>query len=428
MMPFLAHENNKDVINIVQEELYAFKKVLHYLQESSVKSALHLFLKRISSRSIDDVRGGKITVMGLLETRMVSFEGVVIVDFNEGFVPRRSEKDLYLNSKVRQRSKLPTLNDRESLQKLYYYNLMRRAKSVSISYVEDTQHIPSRFLKELGIATSTWRDDESYSNVLFEKHTPRLHVNLAIEAQYDFKSEALSASKLKTFLTCKRAFYHQYIQKLRPHKIEKDLPDEHEIGVIIHEVLKEVYLRQNRYEDADALKRDITHHFEKKISDNVLHEYQLRLWLRHLEPFIANEIGRFKQGYEVAYCEKHFQKSYRNLMLQGVVDRVDRNGDMTEILDYKSGSLTLYSKSAIEKATDFQLEFYYLLVDGSSKSVAFYDLKECRIVEEEFLELKLEKLNMIFDELAATEYFSFDMTDDRSACRFCHYVHLCQRG
>ena len=50
---------------------------------------------------MDDVRGGKVTVMGVLETRGVRFEAVVIVDFNEGVVPATSSKDQFLNSQVR---------------------------------------------------------------------------------------------------------------------------------------------------------------------------------------------------------------------------------------------------------------------------------------------------------------------------------------
>ena len=53
-----------------------------------------MFLQRLASRTIDDVRGGKITVMGVLETRNISFDGVIIVDFNDNHVPKKSDKDI----------------------------------------------------------------------------------------------------------------------------------------------------------------------------------------------------------------------------------------------------------------------------------------------------------------------------------------------
>ena len=90
-------------------------------------------MQRLSDIRIDDVGGGKVTVMGLLETRGVAFRGVIIVDFNEGYVPRISEKDLFLNSTIREHSGLPTGADRQDLQKHYYYQLIHAAEAVAIS-------------------------------------------------------------------------------------------------------------------------------------------------------------------------------------------------------------------------------------------------------------------------------------------------------
>lgn len=111
-------EDNKDekVNTRIYEKYIHFTTIL--AQESmSQKDWLFLWLKTLSKFTLDDVRGGKITVMGVLETRGVQFKGVVIVDFNEGIVPTSSSKDQFLNASVRAFAKLPTKQDRESLQK-----------------------------------------------------------------------------------------------------------------------------------------------------------------------------------------------------------------------------------------------------------------------------------------------------------------------
>ena len=51
--------------------------------------------------TLDDVRGGKITVRGVLESRGIAYRAVVIVDVNEGIVPVSSSKDRFLNTAVR---------------------------------------------------------------------------------------------------------------------------------------------------------------------------------------------------------------------------------------------------------------------------------------------------------------------------------------
>ena len=137
---------------------------------------------------------------------------------------------------------------------------------------------------------------------------------------------------------------------------------------------------------------------------------------------------RFHSGVEVVHCEQQFHKELHGITLNGIIDRVDRRDGEYEILDYKSGSYKLYSKNALESATDFQLEFYYLLLDATTKSVAFYDLKECKIVPEQFLDEKLSRLDEIIKELSETTHFDFEMSDDMKACTYCPYIHLCQRG
>lgn len=78
------------------------------------------------------VGGGKVTVMGLLESRGLSFDGVVILDFNEDFVPKRSINELFLNNEVRKKAGLISYERRENLQRLYYENLMKNAKNLAL--------------------------------------------------------------------------------------------------------------------------------------------------------------------------------------------------------------------------------------------------------------------------------------------------------
>ena len=137
--------SNKMQIKIFEEELYNFKKILSYMKGMKVKSLITLFLQRLGARSLDDVRGGKITVMGVLETRSVHFEAIIIVDFSDSHVPKRSDKDMFLNTQIRELANLPTMNDRENLQKHYYEMLMSRSKEVSISYVSSAQSNASVF-------------------------------------------------------------------------------------------------------------------------------------------------------------------------------------------------------------------------------------------------------------------------------------------
>ena len=428
LLPFMEKEKNKAVLKIIDEELFYFEKLLGILQGSSFKSALHLFINRLKNRSTDDVRGGKVTVMGVLETRMVAFEGVIVVDFNEGTVPRKSEKDLFLNSSTRIAAGLPGAQEREALQKLYYSSLFMRAREVAISYVDSAESLPSRFLTQLGIATTSMYEEEQWAGILFEQ-TPREKLQeQKIERAYDFTEHALSATGLKSFLTCKRRFYHRYIDGLQEHQIEKDLPQEHEIGTALHEALKKVYEEKSRYSNVQELTKAISAALKESAADTVLDRYLQKIWMQRLEPFIASEIERFKEA-EVLSCEKTLSAEVCGIRLSGQIDRIDRTLEGLEVLDYKSGNYPVYTARTVEKATDFQLEFYYLLAknEGEVKACGYYDLKNGKIIPEELLEKKLELLYGHLHQLRETKVFDFDKTDEIKECRFCPYTHLCGR-
>ncbi len=427
--PFVHVEKNKAVLKIIKEELFYFERLLPILQESSFKSALHLFINRLKNRSIDDVRGGKITVMGVLETRSVTYEGVIVVDFNEGTVPRKSEKDLFLNSSTRIKAGLPGAQDRESLQKLYYNNLFLRASQVAISYVSSADSVPSRFLTQLGIQSTTSYEESQWAGVLFKTHQRHDRQEPKIEHAYDFREHNLSATGLKSFLSCKRRFYHRYIDGLGEHQIEQDLPQEHEIGTALHAALQEVYEKQSRFTDKEALKKAIAQALKKNSADTVLDRYLQKMWLRRLESFIDNEIERFKEA-EVIACEKSLSAEVCGIRLQGNIDRIDRTLDGLEVLDYKSGLYPTYTARTVEKATDFQLEFYYLLAknEGEVKSCGYYDLKSGKIITEDLLESKLELLYGHLQELRETKVFDFEKTEDLKECTYCPYTELCGRS
>lgn len=421
-------ESDPQVAAIVDEECFRFEKILPRLEGGTLKSALHLFINRLKKRTLDDVRGGKITVMGVLETRAVRYEGVIVVDFNEGIVPRKSEKDLFLNSATRIRAGLPGARDREALQKHYYHALFSGAREVAIAYVESVDAVPSRFLNQLGIRSSRSHSDASWAGVLFDPADRERVGEVTVACDYDFTARPLSATGLKHFLECKRRFYHRYVEGLKEHEIPEDLPDEKRIGTVLHEALRAVYSARPRFNTAEELRRSLHDALKTSSGETVLDDYLHKLWTRRLEPFIEREIERFKEA-EVQGCEVALETSCEGITIAGRLDRIDRTPEGMEVLDYKSGSFPVYSLKSLEKATDFQLEFYYLLAStlGKVDNCGYYDLQSGEIVYETLLEPKLALLQEHLAQLRQMQTVVFDKTDTLSACRYCEFTHLCGR-
>ncbi|QSZ42801.1 PD-(D/E)XK nuclease family protein [Sulfurimonas aquatica] len=421
--------SNKRELKVFAEEVHSFKKVIPFMLDMSVKSLLKLFLQRLAARSLDDVRGGKVTVMGVLETRSVKFDAVIIVDFDDKNVPKRSDKDMFLNSQVRENANLPTMSDRENLQRHYYEMLINSSKEVAISFVASSESSASRFLKQLGIKDKNIHEEVDVASLLFTREDKqRVEFEDKIIA-YSFKGVELSSTRLKTFLTCKRKYYHKYIQRLSSHIIPKDMPQEHEIGNAVHEALKNLYSKKNFYTDEKELQSDLERELDGVKGRSELDKYLIAIQKKRLRAFSKNEIERFAQGYRVVATEESFKAPYHGMTLMGQIDRVDKLDNDIEVLDYKTGSYTLYNKNNFTEATDFQLEFYHILSGslGNVTGCGFYDLKESTIIPELFLTEKLSILQSHIKDLLALEEIDTKQCEDIKNCLYCEYKIMCGR-
>lgn len=420
---------DKDAKEIFDEEIYKLRVILPSIKELNIKSILNIFLQRLSKRTLDDVGGGKITVMGLLETRMLCFDAVIIVDFDDSNVPKKSDKDMFLNTYLRESANLPTTQDRENLQKYYYEMLLNRSGEVAISYVKSEQSSGSKFLKELGILEKNLYLESSYASILFESVNKAEYIKDEIVLDYSFVDEKLSNSKLKAFLTCKRKYYYRHIMHIKEHLIPKDIPQEYQVGSDIHNALKNLYTKKRAYFDLGELKKDLFFELDSVCANNEFSRYMIELQKAKMDKFCKIEIERFLSGYEVAFCEVSKEIEFSGMKMLGQIDRIDIRENKLFILDYKTGSYPIYNEKNLQEATDFQLEFYYLLGSsfGEVESCAYYDLNEQKIVNEPFLKEKLDILEAKIKELLSYKSIEFSKCEDTKNCLYCEYKIMCGR-
>ncbi|EAI1578103.1 hypothetical protein E1D39_07935, partial [Campylobacter coli] len=210
---FLKDES-QELMNLVQKELCFIKDLLKN-KSLKLKELMQLFFMQLDQIKLSYVGGGKVTVMGLLESRGLSFDGVVILDFNEDFVPKRSINELFLNNEVRKKAGLISYERRENLQRLYYENLMKNAKKLSISFVENEEQTRSRFLDELdfNFFEEKTTPSKAYLNALkLDYQGVELNLNpiKAPVLKHDIFEKELSFSRLNLFLNQKRTYFYRY--------------------------------------------------------------------------------------------------------------------------------------------------------------------------------------------------------------------------
>ena len=426
-----SFEDNSEIIEKYEELIYKLNILLFSNEnEILVKDLYKIFLQKIAKITLDDVNSGKITVLGLLETRAVSFDVVIICDFNENFIPKKSVKDKFLSTKIKEMAKLPTSQDRESLQKYYYKRLIDSSKKLFISYVQSDTNQITRFANELfPNKISAKINDNSYRHILYNNHKISYFDEEIID-NVNLEYFSWSATSLKTFLQCKRKFYLQYVLKLNEHSISLK-PKAYELGDIIHSILEKYYTLNNdaielTYEKIESL-------FTEYRSTNAFLILDLEIWKKKLYEFYKQDLKRLEHR-KIIGLEKPFNIEFDGMKLKGIIDRVDMNGDTYEVIDYKTSSaLKVDSLKNYEKSNDFQLEFYYLamseLYNTDKINTYYYDLYNTKLVEEIALDKKLELLVEKFNEIKelSKSKISFKKCEEKSTCQFCPYTIICNR-
>ena len=408
-----------------------FEKMLYFSRlfgkkEFSRKEWLFLWMKSISDITIDDVRGGKITVMGVLETRGVVFDAVVIVDFNEGIVPTPSSKDQFLNSSVRTFAGLPTKEDRESLQKQYYRRLMEQAKQTVVLYCSSENRLPSKFLYELGLG-----EGERFlpsPALLYSKPSQHRDLEDPLVEQFDAGAIVWSASRLKTWLECKRKYYYRYVRN-----IEAKKSDELNEGSFLHLLLEHLFRERDHYESRDEMQKAVDILLEELLPQkDAGTAYRKLLWKEKLKSFIGNQIRHFEAGWRVAACEYEATGEIGGLHFRGRIDRIDQNDMQTLLIDYKSGSIKEANRSKnLENLNDFQMSIYDALLSEKfpNMRLVFMQIFEGGKSEEiTVLEEKNSLLQEHIAQLKQIDHFLAEKCDVLQRCTHCEFALMCERG
>lgn len=395
-----------------------------------LKDVYKIFLQKLVKLTLDDINSGKVTVLGLLETRAVEFDTVIICDFNESFIPKISVKDKFLSTKLKQLSNLPTQFDRESLQKYYYKRLIDSSKNVFVTYVNSDTNQISRFANELfdkHIKTDT--NDNAYKHILYDNHKIK-YIEEEIIAKIDLSKFTWSATSFKTYLQCKRKFYLQYVLKLKEHTISLK-PKAYELGDIIHSILEDYYTLDENNIELSFEKIEFL--FNKYKSSNPFLILDLEIWKKKLYEFYLLDKERLTHRKIIA-LEKSFSCEFEGIQIKGVIDRIDSYEDKYEVIDYKtSATLSVDTLKNYDKTDDFQLEFYYLAMSEMYKTdkieAYYYDLNNTQLINEIALDKKLELLCEKFNELKeiSKNEISFSKCEDKTNCTYCAYSIICNR-
>ena len=409
-------------LEAIDEERHIFSNFSSLLQKESPLNLLKSWLQRVEPLSLDDVGGGKVTVMGVLESRGKSFDGVVVVDFNEDVVPKVGEKDIFLNSSIRAHAGMPTRKDKENLQKNYYYTLLQKSRFAAICCVKNEESSPSRFLKELGLAEGELMDG-AYRPIIASPVKEYRLFNEVLQTENPFeKSRRLTPTKLKDYLLCKRRFYYKYVAKIRKEEREES----EDLGSLIHASLETAAKVKGSFASKSDYFGFVMDNLFKR-AEGAMKRLEISIeWEERLKRFCEldfDALSRTSQPLVEGWCNVEFE----GFALSAKIDRVDVGERGVRVIDYKTSKNV---KKLIEDEKDFQLLFYRLWAESQYREkeieTIYWDLYETKEVSVDPLPMK-SKLKEVLDHLLEPKSLSYEKCEDESACRYCDYRVACGR-
>ena len=337
-------------------------------------------------------------IMGVLETRALDFDRLIILSMNEGIFPQRKAANSFIPYNLRRGFGLPTYEHQDSVWAYHFYRLIERASHVSLLYDTRSNGLQtgevSRFVHQLHYHYEVpMRDKLVVYNVSSSKTPPlavpkREDIMRRLDAYRKGGSKAISASAINTYLDCPLKFYFSVVEGIREEEEVSETIESDVFGSILHKVMEELYkpfqgkmvtvdllkaIRKDMALLTGAIARAFASEFFKTevvrsltgqnyLIGEMIRKYVEKILERDgkLTPFVYIESERKING--LISLSDHSE-----IRLKGFIDRVDEVRDAIRIIDYKSGSGTttfssiesLFNKEEKDRAKAVMQVFMY---------------------------------------------------------------------
>ena len=378
----------------IQKFKLIWEKHPHPLNLKSFKKLFQQFWQNESLSFLGNPIEG-LQIMGILETRTLDFENLIILSMNEGNLPQSNFSNSLIPRELKVHHRLPIEQDKDAIFAHHFYRLLHRSKNIYMTYNSTSDGMgsseKSRFITQIENEldfehTHTFKnytynandDDSQISETVYS-------VNNKVIEKLDLLFErGLSPSALNTFIRCPLDFYYKYILGLRESNEVEENIEASTFGTMIHEVLERIFrdnfLTQNKAVSIDRLIREkknlhayLEAEYLKTFTKSDIKYGQNKLSfdvsLELLNKFIDKQVDELKKIDFPIYIKELEQEieavfdidingKTKPIKIKGNADRIEQFGSEYRIIDYKSGKCETKKVSipAPKKGIDLSLE------------------------------------------------------------------------
>ncbi len=373
----ILRKNRTDYVieKVVLHKLYIIIKELKALGEkykhlASLNILQDLFNELIAITTID-FKGEAfmgLQIMGVLETRVLDFENVILLSVNEGVLPSGKSNASFITYDLKKQFKLPSYIEKDAIYTYHFYHILHRAKDVTLLYTNFTEGLnsgeKSRFILQLeieGHPKHTFIEQNVSPKVSIQPtrlksidKTENVQKRLAEIAKKGF-----SPSALTSYIRNPIDFYYQKILKVNELNEVEETVAFNTLGTIVHDTLQHLY---EPYENS-VLTKEILTTIKTKTAIEVAKQFSenfkggdiskgknliiFEVAKRYVENLIAQDLTEVAKGNTIKLLHIESDLTFKlnipeldfPVSVHGKVDRVDSYNGQMRIIDYKTGNV-----------------------------------------------------------------------------------------
>jgi hypothetical protein len=417
LVRFLGEQSEDD---IEKEFLFHFYKVLNKINEFIQSNNLTISLAAYQKLFKQLVQGERLPfegepllglqVMGILETRNLDFENIIVLSTNESLLPPAPKSSSFIPYSIRKVFELPVVDHQDAMYAYIFNRLVQRAKNIYFIYnsTEETGKSGevSRFVRQLEHETDLQISYKTVSSEVTVEDPHEISViknDRILESLYRFTSrkefqKRFTPTALNTYLDCTLRFYFKYILELYELDEVSEEVDPMVFGNILHHIMEQLYLPYDKdgnrtvtKEEIKKLKKNVSVEINKAFENqfgvkdkqfefegqNILVSKIIQKMILKVLKYDSQRIpfdilgveADDKKGF-VLNSEIEIDGAPIQIGMKGIIDRIEQKDDTIRIVDYKTGkdaktfpdisSLFDREHNARNKAV-FQTFFYGLL-------------------------------------------------------------------
>ena len=187
-----------------------------------------------------------VQIMGVLETRNIDFDHLLLLSCNEGNMPKGINDSSFIPYTIRKAHHLTTIDNKVALYSYYFHRLLQRARDITIAYNNSTDNghtgEMSRFMLQLLVESGQKINHycltaKNHPTPLMPKPIQKDETTLSKLQQMS----RLSPSALNTYIRCPLAFYYQYIAHIQEPHPDPETIDNRMFGNIFHRAAYLIY-------------------------------------------------------------------------------------------------------------------------------------------------------------------------------------------